>query len=247
MPIKTIQQAVFLFCIFVAATSNASECAKGSKTTLEISAIDTPTLLRHDHSMGKSRIVLRSQVTGNTLFSVDYEGRWFCLGFNHKSQKYSVGGVFERGAWLPLASIQYLGEDGSAFEQSAFDRLGYLAMSAQTDTNNRYIAFIGGENTTGSLFVLNVENDTIKKLGTAPAPPPQTAETIDICKDEAFAWGSCWGESYVELDKDIIRFKAEDILEVSYGLDSFHARAKKRHVKRFKLIQSTIKSSKSRP
>jgi len=240
MIIRAIHLVIFFCCLFVGMPSHATECAGGTKTILEISNIGMPVTLHHDRSIGKSRFVLRSQSTGKPLFSAVYDGRWFCFGFNKNNQKYIVGGVFERGSWLPLTSIQYLREDGTALEPSVFDRMGYLAMSSQTDAKNRYIAFVGGKDyTTGMLFVLNIENDTVKKLGIAPAPPPQTAETIDICKDEPFDWGSCWVASYLELDKGIIRFKPKDILEVSYGSDSFYARSEKRQVKRFKLMPST--------
>jgi len=154
--------------------------------------------------------------------------------FNRNIKTYVLGGILERGAWLPLGSIQYLREDGSSFGASAFDRLGYLAMTVVTSPNGRYIVFIGGQNTAGTLYVLDIERDAVKELGPAPAPPPN-ALGREICKGEPFEWGTCWGDGYVEMDTGIIRFKSEDVLEVSYGDDSPHARAKKRRVQRFKL------------
>ena len=79
-----------------------------------------------------------------------------------------------------------------------------------------------------------LNKDSIKPLGAAPAPPPDT-RLHDICRGQPFKWGTCWAEGYVEMDKGIIRFKSENILEVSYGTDRYDARAKKRRFRLFKL------------
>jgi len=98
----------------------------------------------------------------------------------------------ERGAWLPLGAIHYLREDGISFEPSAFDRLGYLAMTVVTSPSGRYIVFIGGQNITGTLYVLDIERDVVKELGPAPAPPPN-ALARDICKGRAIRVGHVLG------------------------------------------------------
>jgi hypothetical protein len=227
---------VFVLVMFslISTSGSAAECAKGTLTSLRISQINVPSLLRHGQTVGQTKFVLCSEPGGEELLSKVYEGNWFCIGFNRKSKTYVVGGIFERGAWLPLGSIQYLREDGSSFKPSAFDRLGYLAMTVASSPSGRYIAFIGGQNTAGALYVLDIERDVVKELGPAPAPPPK-ALARDICNGEPFEWGTCWGDGYVEMDTGIIRFKSEDVLEVSYGDDSPRARAKKRRVRRFKL------------
>ncbi|NTV46676.1 MAG: hypothetical protein HGB11_09215 [Chlorobiales bacterium] len=52
---------------------------------------------------------------------------------------------------------------------------------------------------------------------------------------EPFDWGTCWADGYVEMDAGIIRFKSENVLQVSYGKDTPDARARKRRVRLFKL------------
>lgn len=238
----TIQEAtmilrihLFVLLIFslISTSGNAAECVKGTWTSLQISRINVPSLPRHGQTIGQTRLVLRSELGGEILLSKEYEGNWFCIGFNRNIKTYVVGGIFELGAWLPLGSIQYLHEDGSLFEPSAFDRFGYLAMTVVTSHSCRYIVFIGGQKTAGTLYVLDIERDVVKELGPAPAPPPN-ALARDICKGEPFEWGTCWGDRYVEMDVGIISFKPDDVLEVSYGDDSLRARAKKRLIRRFK-------------
>ena len=107
-------------------------------------------------------------------------------------------------------------------------------MTMVTSPGGRYLVFIGGPNTTGTLYVLDIERDVIEELGPGPAPPPN-ALVRDTCKDEPFEWGTCWGDGYVEMDLGIIRFKSEDVLEVSYGDDSPDGRAKICRFRRFKL------------
>jgi len=232
----TLRIHLFVLLIFslIATSGNAAECAKGTRTSLQITRINVPLIPRHGQSIGPTSLVLRSEPDGEILLSKEVDGNWFCIGFNGNTKTYVVGGILERGAWLPLWSIQYLSENGRSLEASAFDRLGYLAMTVVTSPGCRYIVFIGGQNTTGTLCVLDIERDTIKELGPAPAPPPN-AHARDICKGEPFKWGTCWGDGYVEMDRGIIRFKSEDVLEVSYGDDRPHGRAKKRRVMRFNL------------
>ena len=225
---------VLLMCSLIYTAGHAAECAKGTRTSLQISQVNVPFLPRHGQIVGQTRFVLCSEPGGEELLSKVDEGNWFCIGFNRNTKTYVVGGILERGAWLPLGSIRYLREDGSFFEPSAFDRLGYLAMTVVTSPSGRYIVFIGGQNTAGTLYVLDIERDVVRELGPAPAPPSNVLAR-DTCKDEPFEWGTCWGDGYVEMDLGIIQFKSENALEVSYGDDSPDGRAKIRRVRRFKL------------
>lgn len=231
-------RALFVLLVFllIPATGEAVELSRGTHTSLQIQRINVPSFPRHGQTSGQTRLMLRSEPDSEIIFSKEYEGNWFCIGFNANIKAYILGGIFERGAWLPLGSIQYLRENGSSLGPSAFDRLGYLAMTAVTSHSGRYVVFIGGQDTTGTLYVLDVERDTIKRLGSAPAPPPN-ALAKDVCSSEPFEWGTCWGDRYVETETGIIRFKPDDVLEVSYGHDSPNARAKKRRVRQFKLGQ----------
>lgn len=227
---------VFVLAMFllVSTTGNAAECAKGTRTNLQITRINVPSFIRHGQNIGQTKLVLSSEPGGEELLSEVHEGNWFCIAFNKDTGTYIVGGIFERGAWLPLGSIKYLREEGSSFDPSAFDRLGYLAMTVIASPGARYIVFIGGQKTTGTLYVLDSERDVVKELGPAPAPPTNVL-TRGICKSEPYEWGTCWGDGYVEMDTGIIRFKSEHVLEVSYGDDKPLARAKKRWIRRFKL------------
>ena len=231
----SIRVFVLLMFLFISTSGNAAECVKGTRTCLKISRINVPRILRHDQSIGQTKLVLCSVPGDKELLSKVYEGNWFCICFNKNTKTYVVGDISEIGAWLPLRSIQYLRENGSSFETSAFDRLGYLAMTMVTSPSGRYIAFIGGQDTTGTLYVLDIKRDVIKKLSPAPTPPPNESTRAICSKDEPFEWGTCWGDGYVEMDPGIICFKSEDVLEVSYGDDSPSARAKIRRVRRFKL------------
>ncbi len=229
-----IRVFILLMFLLMSTSANAADCAKGIKTSLRISQINVPSLPRHGQTLGQAKFVLCSDPGGEELLSKVYEGNWYCIGFNRNTKTYVVGGILERGAWLPLRSIQYLREDGGSFEPSAFDRLGYLAMTVVTSPSGRFIVFIGGQNTADALYVLDIERDVVRELGPAPAPP-SNALAKDTCKDEPFEWGTCWGDGYVEMDPGIIQFKSENVLQVSYGDDSPDGRAKIRRVRRFKL------------
>lgn len=236
---STILRTYFAFIFFfatIASTCDAAECVKGTYTSLQYSFVaeHTPTNLpRLDQSIGKTRFVLQSEPQGEALLTSEFEGWWSCFGYNAKTHVYVIGGVFQRGAWLPLGSIEYLAEDGS-FKPSAFDRQDYIALSAVTSPAGRYIVFIGGGERSDDLYVLDTERDVIKKLGRAPSPPPN-AEASDTCWNDPFEWGSCWVDGYREMDAGIIRFTSETELEVSYGKDGPTQRAKKRRVQRYRL------------
>ena len=218
----------------VAFADAATECAKGPHTTLECTSADTPIMPRHDQSLGRTRFVVRSAPHGEVIGSKEFEGQWFCFGYSANAHAYIIGGVYQIGAWLPLGSIQYLSEDGNSSKPSAFDRKGYNALSSVSSPANRFIVFIGGKLTSGELFVLDMERDIVRKLGTAPLPPPNQGLDV-ICHDEPFEWGSCWAERYLDMDDGIFRFTSETELEVSYGKDGPLSRATKRRIRKFRL------------
>ncbi len=234
------KRGIFIFLIFavLATSGDAAECARGSRTSLQITSVDVPLIPRHGQSIGRTKIVLRSEPDGEEIFSKTYDGNWICLGFNSNTKTYFIGGIFERGAWLPLGSILYLREEGRSIEQSSFDRSGFLAMASLTSPDGRYIVFIGGPGSAGDLYVFDTERDTIKKLGPAPAPPPN-ALTENICSDsgEPFEWGTCWADRYIEMDAGILRFASNNELEVSYGKDKPAKRALKRWTRRYLLTE----------
>jgi hypothetical protein len=225
---KILSMLIF-FTLFIN-SSFCAECPKGAQTQLHYKLINAPDLNRLNESIGQTQFVL-TDLNGTTLLSKTFEGRWFCLGFNITTKTYLIGGVFQIGAWLPLASIQYLGETKKSFEPSAFDRLAYIANATVISPKGRYIAFIGGQQMTGKLYILDTQTDTIKSLGDAPAPPP--LENDAFSSEEPFEWGTGWADAYVEMETNILYFKSENILQVSYGKDTAHARAKKRQIRLF--------------
>ena len=222
-----------VFCAVIASIGNAAECDKGTRTSLQYTIVDVPANSRHDQGNGRTKFVLHSEPDGATLAIKEFDGQWFCFGYNAKTRAYIIGGISQKGAWLPLRSIQYLAEDGSS-KPSAFDRLDYIALSAVTSPAGRHIVFIGGRIGIDGLFVLDIERDTIKKLGREPLPPPSSF-AADSCEGQAFEWGGCGADGYVKMDEGILHFASDHELEVSYGKDKPTKRAKKRWVMRYKL------------
>ena len=222
-------QTIFILWLCLVSLSQAADCAEGKTTKLQLQHLNEPEFYRLDQSIGQSQFTLLEQ--NKVRFEKVFEGRWFCFGFNQSTQAYIVGGIAQTGAWLPLLSVSYLKEDGTAFVASVFNRDGYLANAAILSPKGRYIAFIGGKNKTGELYVLDTQNDTINYLGKAPLPPP----VKNFSSEEDFAWGTGWADGFIELEKNIFDFKSEQQLQVSYGKDNSKKRAKKRQIRIFKL------------
>jgi hypothetical protein len=212
----------------------AVESARGIQTTLEYTFVNTPSPLHLNQSISKTTFILQSIPHSEIVLSTELEGKWFCLGYNAAKHFYVIGGISQKGAWLPLASIRYFPENGGEILSSAFDLAGYHALSAVSSPSGRYIVFIGGRLTIDGLYVLDVERNLVRKLGSAPLPPPNSYLN-DICSGKPFEWGGCWADRYLELDSGIIVFKSETELEVKYGKDGPSARSKKRRINRFRL------------
>lgn len=221
-----------LFGLFLTALFSTSSYCAECPNQLQFTPINTPEHPRLDQSIGQTQIVLSAK-DGTTRLSKTYEGKWFCLGFNEATKTWLVGGIYQIGTWLPLASIQYLNESTATLKPSAFDRLGYLANAAVISPKGRYIVFIGGQQNTGKLLVLDTQTDAVKNLGIAPAPPP--LDNNAFFSEEPFEWGTDWADSYVRLDANILYFKSENILRVSYGKDTPSQRTKKREIRTFRL------------
>lgn len=224
---------ILLFTSLFVTSSYCAECPKGIDTELQYKRVNVPEHALLDKSTGQTQFVLLNNTDHTIRFKKTYEGHWFCLGFNSITKSYVVGGIYQIGAWLPLGSIQYLNEAKNSFTPSAFDRLGYLANATVVSPKGRYIAFIGGQKSTGKLYVLDTQTDTIKSLGIAPAPPPVENDTF--FSEEPFEWGTGWADGYVEMETNILHFKSENVLQVSYGKDTPRARAKKRQLRNFKI------------
>lgn len=209
-------------------------CPAGRETRLEIQAIERPKFLRHDQSIGRDKLILRSSSGPDQreLFSAVFDdGRWICLAFNSDAGRYVVGGIGAVGAWLPLRSVSYLSERTRKLEVSRFTRKKYLALASVTGPDGHYVAFVGGVDGVDGVYVLDTTRDTIRRLGPAPSPPP--VENFD--SDEPFDWGTGWADGYRAIEASVLRFEAPNVVVATYGRDTHKARAKKRTVRRFKL------------
>jgi hypothetical protein len=225
----------FLFLFPSLASANAVvECTKGPHTTLQFISAKTPSYPLLNQSIGRTTLNIRSTPGDEIISSTEFEGKWFCFGYNELAHFFVIGGIFQKGASLPLASIRYLSEDGKVITPSSFDRSGYHALSSVTSPSGRYIVFIGGRLTTDGLYALDTKRDQVRKLGRAPLPPPNE-DLRSLCGDEPFEWGGCWADGYLEMDSSILRFRSDTELEVRYGKDGSSARAKKRRISRFRL------------
>lgn len=49
--------------------------------------------------------------------------------------------------------------------------------------------------------------------------------------------GAGWADGYLTIEADILQFKTEQLLQVSYGKDTPQARAQKRRIRFFKLAK----------
>jgi hypothetical protein len=213
----------------------ASDYDHGRLATLAMHMEEVPHMPRLDESIGKTAFVLTPKQEGAEPVALREEGRWTCLGFDEAIDAYVVSGVFQVGAWLPVGAIRYLSEDGK-WRDSAFGSAQHMALAMVVSPSTRFVAYVGGPNGTDGLFALDVEANTVRRLGPAPAPPPAAdAGMANLCRGERFVWGSCWADGLVEFDPGIVWFASDNDLVVSYGRDAARGRAKKRTVRHFHL------------
>jgi hypothetical protein len=214
----------------------AIECARGIRTSLHQLTRHAAAPRAHDQPGPRTTFLLRPLAGNEPLWSEELQGNWRCLSPRTGARGYLLGGLQQRGAWLPLASVLYLPEDGSGALPSALDREDSLALAVLLSPAGRYLAFVGGPGHVDGLYVLDTQLDEVRNLGPAPAPPVRN-ELKTICGDEPLAWGGCWADSVLVLESEVLRIAAEDLLEVSYGKDGVAGRAKTRKVRRFNLAR----------
>jgi hypothetical protein len=216
------------------ASPTGAACAGSARTSLHLQAGPADSPARHDGPAGDTTFLLRAVPGGELLRTEQLEGRWRCLHTAPTARGYLLGGVRPRGAWLPLASVVYLPEAGGRAVPSAFDRAGFLALAALASPGGRFLAFVGGRGVVDGLYVLDVGRDEVRRLGPAPAPPPDPG-LQSTCGDEPFEWGGCWADGLVSLEPSVLRFLAGDVLEVTSGRDGPGGRASERAVRRYEL------------
>jgi hypothetical protein len=141
----------------------------------------------------------------------------------------------------------YFDEASRKLLPSAFARERLKAQAAVASSDGHFIALIAmTQDEQYGLYLLDVERDTLQRLGEAPLPPPLDAsertflEAADqeIHETESWRWGNFLRDSYMPLDLGILTFAGSGTLSVSYGRDTSERRAKRRTLTRWDLSQS---------
>lgn len=203
-------------------TDPFTHCADGTATSLWVSR-SYPVLPRHDGPMGETRFEVRERTTGAVRGTVKQPGLGNCLGFAAAVDAFVISSEFELGSVVPVAAIQLLGQDAVISDTNFTGN--FSAFALVTSASRRFVAFVGQRDSTGpcSLWVLDVVRNTVKHLGKAPAPPPNT----DALVTREWTWERAEIGRPVELEPSVLRFDGE-VLHVSLGKDTSHARASKR-------------------
>lgn len=200
----------------------------------QMSVTFSPTTAQnHGQEIGTSKLVLHAAYGAQVLFSGEFPGQWMCFAYHQAERKFILGNVRPRGAWRPLNGIYYLPDNGGSLLASKFNHENYSAFAAIAASDGHYLALIGGQKGATDLLLLDVARDRIKKIGEAPLPPKQSAQAQKMCGTQAFVWGSCWANTYQELESTVWRFLPVGGLIVSYGNDKPQGRATQRKEQKF--------------
>lgn len=216
-----------------------SVCPTGTETVLELDGLSRS--LRHNGNDGEAHLVLRDKKTRKVLWSGTYVGEGICLGFNPHIRRYIFGIRQEHGIGSRLVETYYVGEIDRKAQASAFTKGAIEAFAAVPGPDRHYVAFIALEGNDTSLFVLDVEKDSLRKLGKAPLPPPLTPTERDYVKQHPdvlegpWEWMASFRDGYMELDPGIVTFRGPATLDVSYGSDTARGRAAERTVATYDL------------
>lgn len=163
-------------------------------------------------------------------------GEGICFGFNTRKRQYVAGIRKEHGIGARLTSVWYVEEIANLTRTSAFNKSRLEAFSAVVGSDLHYIAFIALEGNDTALFVLDTENDSIRRLGKAPLPPPLTPKEQEYANEHPgtlegpWDWMASFRDGYMDLDPGIVVFQDSHLLKVSYGDDSAAGRAPQRKV-----------------
>ena len=214
-------------------------CSTGTDTVLELGGLSRS--LHHDGNDGEAHLVLLNRRTGKVLWSDTYVGEGICLGFNPRIRKYILGIRKQHGIGSRLVQVLYVGEIAGTVQVSAFTKRAIEAFAAVPGPDHHFVAFIGLEGNDTSLFALDVEKDSLRKLGDAPAPPPLTPTEREYVKihpdvlEGPWEWMASFRDGYMGLDPGIVTFRGPETLDVSYGNDTAWARSGQRHVTTYDL------------
>lgn len=197
---------------------------------------------RHDADYGATAIEQETPAPGGgarKVVKTEKEGLWRVIAYLDDIGAYLLGGLFERGAWLPLDTLVYVDERTGVWRESYVDRTRWMAMAAVPSAHGRFVAFVADpQGTSFELEVLDTRTDTMVHLGKAPAPPPLEKDDRDLCPAgggrDLFTWGE-GTDGFVDMDAGIITFPDDHTLAVSYGADRCRGRSRSRHVRRWDL------------
>jgi hypothetical protein len=216
-------------------TANPIDCY-GSSTGLEIKILSHP---KYDKSPGETLLTIYSAKDSSILKEHKLDGNWHCIAYNSQEKKYTIGGLYQVGAWLPVCEIRYLDEKTLELTPSQINKTEWLSFIAVPDESGKYIALIGNyDEKYMVLYVLNSITDRVQILGKPPKPPPVDPSFLneDMLK-EYWQWGNSFADGYTEMDNGIIVFMKNDKLSVSFGKDTPLKRAEKRKKVIYKLIK----------
>lgn len=209
-----------------------AEALVGTRTTLSVTPLAMP---KEDGPAGQTTLELKPSAGGSAKVRV-LDGLWVGLGFAKERKAYVLAGQFQRGAYLPITTVEYLGETGGPPRGSKCCGDGWMALAAVPGPGTRYIVFVGGEDgTVNELQVLDTLRDRMKTLGAPPLPPPLPRAEWSSAEGQSWQWGGYGSDGLTPFDPGIIRFVGQDVLRVSFGSDTFRRRSKKRAVRTWKL------------
>jgi len=226
----TVRFMTLLFMMAVNVLSQNHEGNRGIETHVQITWSNLPK--SHESPDGISEIIARSVKTDSVVFLKKLSGLWYCLGYNAGISSYILVGKFIVGASFPLTTMAYLDDRAFVWRNSRYDARDWSALTAVVSPKTEFVCFAGQlDNWKYQLEVLDVAMDSIKILGDAPAPPPDSSYAI-----EGNDWN--WGDpvdSYTPMDHGILEFTSDKTLSASYGNDNGRKRSVNRKKKEWNL------------
>lgn len=207
-------------------------CSTGTSTVLELSGVTRS--VRHDGAHGRALFTLKDRNDGRLLWKNELVGEGVCFGFNSHKRIHIIGARREHGIGVRLAELRYVDEVARADRSSVFDKRRLEAFAAVPGPGLRHLALIAFDRDDVALLVLDVESDTIRKLGRAPLPPPLTATERKFVTEHPevlegkWGWMASFRDGFMELDPGIVVFEGDARLRVSYGDDTPYERRQER-------------------
>jgi hypothetical protein len=209
-------------------------CSRGTSSLLKLGGVSRS--MHHNKNQGEAHFVLVEKNSGSVLWKDEFSGEGICLGFNVRKRVYLIGIRKEHGIGTRLTRLLYIDEDKHVNQESIFNTREIEAFAAIPGPDLHYVALIAIDHNETSLFVLNVQKDSLKILGKAPLPPPLTQKERQFVKEhpdileEPWEWMASFRDGYMELDPGIIVFQENTLLRVSYGVDTGYDRAGHRNI-----------------